>query len=298
MNLKDSWKGSNHNLTSLAQEITLQCRILGCAIRELNPQALGQRRDHWAATSKALSSGADLAAPLSTQSYAKPEFKGPQNRHDGEHPDSTIKDFRSLHAIMHDAMHHLTMYNTTGYSIKHMSRNTIYISDEQLHAMELCICCSNMAQFDGLVGACTFHSWRCTWSQSCHGGDRWNDWVWVMHHQGRFYGTLNGRLPWQWQQLYKINLLNEDGAFVEYWWVLALTTIPANSANTDPVSKSVQMRQSPAAIALQVLRVGNIVSCATENPFIATSSNSGDGRNKQRIVNSHIDLATWIDVYN
>jgi hypothetical protein len=44
--------------------------------------------------------------------------------------------------------------------------------------------------------------------------------------------------------------------------------------------------------------VGNIVGCAHVIPEIATSSKTGDGRNERWIVNSHIALVTWNDVYN
>jgi hypothetical protein len=64
-----------------------------------------------AATYIVLSSGADLAAHLSTQSYAKPEFIGPQNRHDENHPDTIIKDFRALHDDTQDATHHVPIFN-------------------------------------------------------------------------------------------------------------------------------------------------------------------------------------------
>ena len=80
-----------------------------------------------------------------------------------------------------------------------------------------------------------------------------------MQRLGRCYGALNVRLPWQLQRLFKINFLNDDGAFVEYWLALALTTIPENSGNLDPVSKFVQVRKAPAAVALHVFSVGNIV---------------------------------------
>jgi len=109
---------------------------------------------------------------------------------------------------------------------------------------------------------------------------------------------LNGHLLWQQQQLFKIKPHNKDEAFIEYWLALALTTIPENSGSLDPVSKFVQVRKAPAASALEVFSVGNIVGCTHVIPGIATSSKTGDGRNKRWIVNSHIDLATWNDVYN
>jgi hypothetical protein len=95
-----------------------------------------------------------------------------------------------------------------------------------------------------------------------------------------------------------MKLLNKNGAFIGYWLALALTTIPENSGNLDPVSKFVQVRNAPEAVSLQVFIVGNIVSCAHIIPEIAANSKTGDGRHERWIVNSHIDLATWNDVYN
>jgi len=109
---------------------------------------------------------------------------------------------------------------------------------------------------------------------------------------------LNGHHPCQLQQIFKIKLLNEDGAFVEYWLALTLTTIPANSGNLDPILKFVQVSNALAAVTLQVFSVQNNVGWAYVIPEIATSSKSGDGRNQQWIVNSHIYLATWNAVYN
>jgi len=73
------------------------------------------------------------------------------------------------------------------------------------------------------------HSWR--------GGDRQNDWVWLMQRPGIRYGMLNGRLPWQLQPLFKINLIHDDGALIQYWLSLAWSTIPENLGNVDVVSK-------------------------------------------------------------
>jgi hypothetical protein len=169
---KDSWNASNHNLNNLPQEITYQRRILCFEMRELNLQALPQHWEnsaaacivfpsgadlaaplssqsnlqaltqHWensAAACKVFISGADLAAPLSSQSYAKPEFKGHQTHRDGKHPDDMIKDFRAFLDNTQDATHRTAIYSGTGEYIKHKSRNKTYISDEQLHATELCI---------------------------------------------------------------------------------------------------------------------------------------------------------------
>jgi len=92
----------------------------------------------------------------------------------------------------------------------------------------------------------------------------------------RCYGALNGRLPWQLQRLFKIELQHKDRAFVEYWLALALTTIPGNSGNLDPVSKFVQLRKAPATVALQGFSVGNIIGCTHVIPEIATSDKTGE----------------------
>jgi hypothetical protein len=89
-----------------------------------------------------------------------------------------------------------------------------------------------------------------------------------------------------------------DEALVKYWLALALTTVPENRGNLDPVLNFVQVRKAPVAIALHVFSVGDNVGCTHNIPEIATSSKTGDGRNKCWIVNSHIDQVTWNDVYN
>ena len=58
------------------------------------------------------------------------------------------------------------------------------------------------------------------------------------------------------------------------------------------------MKKSPAAVALQVFSIGNIVGCADIIPEIATSNKTADRCNEKWIFNCHIDLVTWNDVYN
>jgi len=297
-NLKDGWNTSNHNLNYLPQVITFKRRILCFEIRELNLQTLAQCRENSTAGCEVFPSDADMAAPLGSQSYVTPKFMGPQNCCDGKHPDAMIKDFRALLDNTEDATHSVAIYSGTREFIKHKSRNKTYISDEQPHAMELCIYHGIKVQVEGLDGERISQMCRCTGSQSWRRGARRNDWVWVKQLQGRCYGSLNGPLLWQLQRLFKIRLLNKEGAFVEYWLALVLTTIPENSGNLNPVSKFIQVRKAPAAVALPVFSVGNIVGCVHIIPEIATSSKTGDGRNERWIVNSHIDLATWNDVYN
>ena len=49
-----------------------------------------------------------------------------------------IKALGALLENTQNAMHDVAIYSGTQEFIKHMSRNRMYISDEQLRAMELC----------------------------------------------------------------------------------------------------------------------------------------------------------------
>jgi hypothetical protein len=138
-NLKDGWNDSNHNLNYLPEVFTIQRRILSFEMSELNLQALAQHWENSAAASNVFPSSADLAAPLSSQSYAKRRFMWPQNRRDGKHSDSGVNDVTAFLDNTPDASHHAPIYSGTRECIKHKSCNTTYISDEQLHAMEHCI---------------------------------------------------------------------------------------------------------------------------------------------------------------
>ena len=164
--LKDGWNASEHNLNYLPQVITFQHRILCFEIRELNLQALAQRLENSVAACKLFPSGADLATPLSSQLYVKPEFMEPHNCHDGKHPNAMINDFRTLLDNMQDTTHHAAIYSSTREFIKHKSRNKTYISDKQLHAMRLCIYHGIKVQVEGLEGECISQMCRCTGSQS------------------------------------------------------------------------------------------------------------------------------------
>jgi transposase len=112
-NLKDSWNASNHNLNHLPQVITFQRCILCFEIRELNLQALAQRRENSAAAYNVFSSGADLAPSLRFPSYVKPEIMERLNLHNGKHPDAIIKDFTALFDNTRYITHCVAIYRGT-----------------------------------------------------------------------------------------------------------------------------------------------------------------------------------------
>jgi hypothetical protein len=79
---------------------------------------------------------------------------GPHNCRGGNHPDAMINDIRPLHDNTQDATHRMAISSGTREFIKHKGPNMTYISDEQLHAMELCIYHRMKVQFVSLAGEC------------------------------------------------------------------------------------------------------------------------------------------------
>jgi hypothetical protein len=138
-----------------------------------------------------------MVTPLSPQSYGKPKLMGPQNRHNGEHPDTMIKDFIALLNNTQDIMHYMAIYSGMRGFIKQKSHNKMYISNEQLDAIELCTQHGINVQVKGLDGECISQMCRYTGSQNWHGGNPPNDWVWVKQRPARCYSALKGRLQWQ-----------------------------------------------------------------------------------------------------
>jgi hypothetical protein len=161
--------------------------------------------------------------------------------------------------------------------INDKSCNKTFILDEQLHAMELCIYHGIVVQVMGWEGEYIAQMIQSTGSQSWRAGDQWNDWVCVQPPLGRGYCALNGPLPWQLQQLFKINVLYMDGDFVEYRLPRALTTIPESSGNFNCITKFVQVCKPSAAGSLQVFKMWSIIRCEHLVPVIATHCKVGDG---------------------
>jgi len=96
-----------------------------------------------------------------------------------------IKDFRALLNTKQEATHHVAIYSGMREFIKHESCNKTYISNEQLHTMELCIYHGIKIRVEGFDGEPISQICRCTESQSWRGGDRLDDCVWVKQHPWR-----------------------------------------------------------------------------------------------------------------
>jgi hypothetical protein len=76
-----------------------------------------------AATFNVFPSSADLEAPLCSQSHAKPEYMGPQNCRNGQHPGAMIKDIRALLNTTQHATHCVAISSGTWELIKSKCHN-------------------------------------------------------------------------------------------------------------------------------------------------------------------------------
>jgi hypothetical protein len=94
-----------------------------------------------------------------------------------------------------------------------------------------------------------------------------------------------------------MKLLNKNGAFGEYRLALEGPILTTIGGNLVTFWKFVNWRKAPAVTALLGFSMGNIVGCMHSIPDIATWSRKGERWNDQWIVNSHLDLARWNDVY-
>jgi hypothetical protein len=97
--------------------------------KQLNLYTFAQHRENSSAACKVLPSGADLAAPLGSQSSVKPEIMVPQSRRDGKHPDAIIKVFKALLDNTQDSSKRMAIFSGMREFLKHKSGNKNYISD-------------------------------------------------------------------------------------------------------------------------------------------------------------------------
>ena len=135
---------------------------------------------------------------------------------------------------------------------------------------------------------------RCTGEQRWHGQDPRNDWVWVQTSRPRegqepAYKALRGRVPYRLLKLFNLQVL---GGLV--WCAFVQTTIPSVGGMPERASGMVRVTEATKGGGYAVISGGNITGAAhliPEEPGI-----SGTTR-KAWIVNSHIDLTTWNEVY-
>jgi len=166
--------------------------------------------------------------------------------------------------------------------------------------LEALICCTARVYHGIQIPVTNMHgdqvvqTVRCTREQRWHGQDTRNDWVWVQTSRPRegqepAYKALRGRAPYRLLKLFNLQVL---GGLV--WCAFVQTTIPSVGGMPESASRMVRVTEATKGGGDAVISEGNITSAAHLIP--EEPSTSGTTR-KAWIVNRHIDLTTWNEVY-
>jgi hypothetical protein len=141
---------------------------------------------------------------------------------------------------------------------------------------------------------------RCTGDKGWYSGGARHDWVWVQITRKRDgqelpYKALQGRLPYRMLRLFKLLVVHAREQRGETFWLAYVElTKPANGGMPERASGLVRVVKPATGEVDAVISAGNIVGAAHVIPEEPATSRS---ENKGWIVNSHIDLATWNDIY-
>jgi hypothetical protein len=95
---------------------------------------------------------------------------GPKIPCDGMHSDAMNTQIKAFLDNTQEATHLVAKSRCMWELITHKHRNTTYISDEQLHAMELSIYHDTKVQVESLDGEPISHMCRCSGSLTWHAG--------------------------------------------------------------------------------------------------------------------------------
>jgi len=166
--------------------------------------------------------------------------------------------------------------------------------------LEALICCSAQVYHGIQIPVTNMHgdqviqTVRCTGEQTWHGQGHQNDSVWVETSRPRegqelAYKALRGRVLYRLLKLFNLQVL---GGLV--WCAFVQTTIPSMGGMPERASRMVRVTEAAKGSGYAVISGGNITGAAHLIP--EEPSTSGTTR-KVWIVNSHIDLMTWNEVY-
>jgi len=154
-----------------------------------------------------------------------------------------------------------------------------------------------MIQVAGLEVERISERYGCRWSQSWSRGEWQNDLEWVKQYPGRCHSMLSVCLRWHPQWLHTIKLLNEDVAFVDCLFTLALTTRPETWVAWIP-SQNLNKWEQYWPPLLCRFSVWETLWPTHVIPELATGRKTQHGQNEQWIVNSNKNLGPWNDVYD
>jgi len=206
-----------------------------------------------------------------------------------------------------------TMSKSDTFAAILASVGDLYLQRELQHAMssilvfrrvetnlEVLICSSALVYHGIQIPVTNMHgdqviqTVRYTGEQTWHGQGLRNHWVWVETSRPRVrqqpaYEALRGHVPYCLLKLFNLHVL--DGLV---WCEFAQTTIPSVGGMPERASGMVRVTEAAKGSGYAVISGGNITSAAH---LIPEEPGTLGTTRKAWIVNSHIDLTTWNEVY-
>ena len=278
--IKDGFNASNKTGDFYTQMINFYLRCDAFTIRKVNRAAMEQRL-------AARKTGASTDIPRRTRL----KFISPQH-HTGK---GKVDDFESLLNATRDVVIWNGIYTGTR---RFLQSKRIQIESEDLLRSAAAIYHWLEVETHDMHGESTVQRLRCTGEKGWYSGPARNDWVWVQTaklSEGRElpYRALQGKIPYRLRRLFKLHVVHPRGK-TTFWLAYVELTKPANGGMPEKASKLVRVVKPPVGEPFMVISAANIVGAAHVIPEEAISS---PVENRGWIVNSHIDLATWNDVY-
>jgi len=184
-------------------------------------------------------------------------------------------------------------------AIRHQTNRSLQSRKIKIGSEDLLQCAVNIyhgirVPISNMYGEQKIQYVRCTGEKTWYGQPARHDWVWVKasnHHHDHepAYGALQGCVPYRLLKLFK---LSAGGG--HFWCAFVQTTTPAAGGTPERASGMVKVVTPSAGRGYAVISSDTIAGAAH---LIPEEPDCSGIANKGWIVNSHIDLATWNEVY-
>ena len=280
--IKDGFNSSNKTGDYYTQLINFYLRCDAFMVRRANTEALSGLESI---------PGVTVAAGEGSCGRARLKFISPQLQKGR----SKVNDFRGLLDAIADVGLRKGLEDATQ---RFLVSRKINIESTDLMGSTTAIYHGVEVRTKDMHGEETPQRLRCTGDKGWYSGPARHDWVWVQIARPREgqelpYKALQGRLPYRMLRLFKLHVIHARGEET-FWLAYVELTRPANGGMPEMASKLVRVIKPMRGEKNAVISAGNIVGAAHVIPEVPLSAGA---ENTGWVVNSHIDLATWNDVY-
>ena len=281
--IKDGFNSSNKTGDYYTQMINFYLRCDAFTVRKANLEALSKQKE-------------EVSVADTMVGHCRLKFISPQLQK-GKQRVNCFQGF--LESITNESVRKGLESGT----LRFLRSRRIDIESEDLMRCPAAIYHGVEVRTSDMHGEDTSQRLRCTGEKGWYSGGARHDWVWVQITRKRDgqelpYKALQGRLPYRMLRLFKLLVVHasaQRGDMRETFWLAYVElTKPANGGMPERASGLVQVVKPTMGEVDAVISAGNIVGAAHVIPEEPGTSRS---QNKGWIVNSHIDLATWNDVY-